>query len=434
MSIGETMKNNSAESVFDSHSEKSVDEGISIESNCDLCGQGIIGASSIIYMLRKSVRRLRGLRTGFSEPLCEDEGNLAAASDELSLEEAARRLEEDKVVKVAPRLSEQLADSEGRDDIITYIAGAKQSLTVDTSKFRYKNDRVDLTEIDTLRQLNDFFLFIENLDSKTSFYCDQARAMRENLTFIGKKELEEAAAAIAASWKARLKADKKLCICAITGEVTKMKDEKGKKPYDHQIKSDEYLLNIVLSQFSEMDWMRYGKRIIVDRDDIKYTNKDHVAIVLLDDWTISGGQLAGVYNLIAKQYPDREESIEVQLIAAGKERIERGLVIDEAASGGKYIPVRSYFLAHDSKDAIRGVHVTGSHSSADFGFEDVIVYMVDMVRSKGYKDFSMPPGTNIVRPYRQYGMTRDRLVHIRRARGYRRFAMTSGWLNSLRRF
>ncbi|TWP14941.1 hypothetical protein EUA75_02610, partial [TM7 phylum sp. oral taxon 353] len=245
------MKNNSAESVFDSHSEKSVDEGISIESNCDLCGQGIIGASSIIYMLRKSVRRLRGLRTGFSEPLCEDEGNLAAASDELSLEEAARRLEEDKVVKVAPRLSEQLADSEGRDDIITYIAGAKQSLTVDTSKFRYKNDRVDLTEIDTLRQLNDFFLFIENLDSKTSFCRDQARAMRENLTFIGKKELEEAAAAIAASWKARLKADKKLCICAITGEVTKMKDEKGKKPYDHQIKSDEYLLNIVLSQFSE---------------------------------------------------------------------------------------------------------------------------------------------------------------------------------------
>ena len=66
MSIGETMKNNSAEIVFDSHSEKSVDEGISIKSNCDPYGQGIIGASSIIYMLRKSVRRLRGLRTGFS--------------------------------------------------------------------------------------------------------------------------------------------------------------------------------------------------------------------------------------------------------------------------------------------------------------------------------------------------------------------------------
>lgn len=66
MSIGETMKNNSAESAFDSHHEKSVDEGVSIESNCDLCGQGIIGASSTIYMLRKLVRRLRGLRTGFS--------------------------------------------------------------------------------------------------------------------------------------------------------------------------------------------------------------------------------------------------------------------------------------------------------------------------------------------------------------------------------
>ena len=66
MDIGETIKNNSAENVFDSHSEKSVDEGISIKSNCDPYGQGIIGASSTIYMLRKLVRRLRGLRTGFS--------------------------------------------------------------------------------------------------------------------------------------------------------------------------------------------------------------------------------------------------------------------------------------------------------------------------------------------------------------------------------
>lgn len=66
MSIGETMKNNSAESVFGSHSEKSVDEGVLIEGNCGLCGRGIIGASSIIYMLRKLVRRLRGLRTSFS--------------------------------------------------------------------------------------------------------------------------------------------------------------------------------------------------------------------------------------------------------------------------------------------------------------------------------------------------------------------------------
>lgn len=298
-------------------------------------------------------------------------------------------------------------------------------LTVDTSKYLYKNDRAELSEIDTLRQLNDFFLYIENFGGRLSVYRDQARSMRENLTFIGKKEYEEAAAAIAANWKAQLKADKKLCICAITGEVTKMKDEKGKSPYDRQIKSDEYLLNTVLAQFSELDWARYGKRIVVDKDDIKHTDRNHAKIVLLDDWTISGGQLASAYNLIAKQYPDREESIEVQLIAADRKRIEKGFAIDESADAGKRIPVSSYFLAHDSVDTIRGVHITGYHSSVDFGFEDDIVSMVNMARREG-GDIYMPPGTNIVRPYRQKGVSRDSLVHIKRARGYRRFSLYQG--------
>ena len=33
--------------------------------------------------------------------------------------------------------------------------------------------------------------------------------------------------------------------------------------------------------------------------------------------------------------------------------------------------------------------------------------------------------------HRQYGMTRDSLVHIKRARGYRRFAMMSGGCGEL---
>lgn len=47
-----------------------------------------------------------------------------------------------------------------------------------------------MVEIDTLRQLNDFSSLIENLDNKTPLYRDQARAMRENLTFIGNIQTE----------------------------------------------------------------------------------------------------------------------------------------------------------------------------------------------------------------------------------------------------
>ena len=45
----------------------------------------------------------------------------AGASDEISPEEVCWRLESEGVVKVAPRLDEQLADEKGRHNIITSI-------------------------------------------------------------------------------------------------------------------------------------------------------------------------------------------------------------------------------------------------------------------------------------------------------------------------
>lgn len=345
-------------------------------------------------------------------PGAEPEIDQAAADNEISPEEAAWLLELRKSVKVAPRLADQLADDkEDRSNIITYIAGADKSLSTKTSEDYYRGDRAELTEYEMLHQLDEFLAKIEALGCK---YAVDAQFMRENLTFIGEKEYKEAAAGIAASWKAALEANTDLQICTIAGEIGREK-----------IKSGEYLLDNILADFTEEDWKRYGGRIIVDRDDIAQVQqkKENLRVVLLDDWTISGMQLKNVYNLLVEQYPEIKDRIEVQLIVANKQRIEKGFLIDRWMGDEKRIPLRAYFSAHEAKTAENGAYITGFHSSVDYDFETLIrrmlrevEYREDRPELKG--KVSMPPGTNIVCPYRKDGVTRASLTNIERARQY----------------
>lgn len=297
-----------------------------------------------------------------------------------------------------------------------------KSLGTDTSNDRYRRYRADLTESEVLRQLDTFLSGISALGDLNMSLVADAWYMRENLTFIGEKEYKEAAAGIAASWMTSLEADNDLQIYAVAGEIAKLKNMSDKVVYKNQIKSDEYLLDNILANFTEGDWEKYGDRIIVDRDDIAKIPKEHLRVVLLDDWTISGLQLSIVYSSLSRQYPELKDSIEAQLIVANEQRIKHGLEVDWLRDS-ENIPVKAYFLAHDSMEAEQGVHITGYHSAVDFDFEITIKNMVNVARGllgADGKDIHMPPGTNIVRPYRKDGVTRDSLVNIERVRQCRR--------------
>ena len=340
----------------------------------------------------------------------------AGASDEISPEEVYWRLESERVVKVAPRLDEQLAGkAEDRSNVITCITGMNKSLGTDTSNDRYRRYRTDLTESEVLHQLDAFLADIGTLGDLDMSLVADAWYMRENLTFIGEKEYREAAAGIAASWMTSLEADNDLQIYAVAGEIAKLK----KATYKNQIKSDEYLLDNILANFTEGDWEKYGDRIIVDRDDIAKIPKEHLRVVLLDDWTISGLQLSIAYSSLSRQYPELKDSIEAQLIVASEERIKHGLAASWLRDS-ENIPVKAYFLAHDSIEAEHGTHITGYHSAVDFDFEVTIKNMVGAAREllgADGKDVHMPPGTNIVRPYSKDGY---KLTNIERARQCRR--------------
>ena len=269
-----------------------------------------------------------------------------------------------------------------------------------------------------MRQLDTFLAGIIDLGDLDVSLAADAWYMRENLTFIGEKEYKEAAAGIAASWVASLEADDDLQIYAVAGEIAKLK----KATYKNQIKSDEYLLDNILANFTEGDWEKYGDRIIVDRDDIAKMPKENLRVVLLDDWTISGSQLRDVYHSLVDQYPEIEDQIEMQLIVANEQRIKYGLSVDELMGDGKKIPVRAYFSAHDSKTAKNGAYITGFHSSVDYDFEKLIRRMLWHAEGREKKseprgEMYMPPGTNIVRPYSKDGY---KLTNIERVRQCRR--------------
>ena len=339
--------------------------------------------------------------------------NPVAATTEISPEDTAHRLELDRVVKVAPRLLEQIHES-GRSNKVQYIAGATYALHTNTSHDDYRPSRSSMTEQKALQSLDHFLEGVVSR-SKGTWTGETAASMRENLTFIGEKEYHEAVAGIAEYWKSQLNKNESLQILAVAGEIAKSGNYKNADG-ESQIKSDDFLLDHILSHFSEEDLEKYEGRLIIDARDITATEAADLKVVLLDDWTISGSQLTEARNEFIYQHPHLANSVEIQLIAGTEDRIKHGLRGYDDEGNITSTPIRSYFMAHAAESSLStrsGAHITGFHSSVDFDFENDIGAMVAESRSQTGVG-TMPPLTNIVRPYRYDGINRSSFVNRKR--------------------
>jgi hypothetical protein len=226
--------------------------------------------------------------------------------------------------------------------------------------------------------------------------------MLKNITFIGDKERSEAINGIAAYWKSYLRENPNREICALA-EISDA----------NKIKSDKFLLDGILSQFSEDEMKELGDRIVLDFDKISSEPED-VKVVLLDDWIISGNQMTSAYRRTKRssEFKKFADSIEVQLITSTKHRIQEGLIINGyGAIPDDVVPIRSYFMSHDAEKSTaydsHRAYETGSHSSVDYDFEvSFIDPMLEELRkiSSETGDTSlpkfMPSLTAIIRPYR----------------------------------
>jgi len=293
----------------------------------------------------------------------------------------AELLEFQHFAKPAPTLAEQLADTD-RTNEITCIPGQRVAIEKSTDGY----PAIEVTEEEGLQQLD---AFVDQVMIRgTEQHKQQAASIKEDLTFIGEKEYKEAIKGLGDYWRAILESSESAQICAVVGRI-----RTGK------IKSDAYMLDNILREFTDEELDRYKGRIVTDPRGITCSPKD-ARVVLLDDWPISGSQLRFAAQSLSDDFPELRESIEVQAIAATPDKISEGLQLVPIPGESKapFIPIRSYFVARPvSRDIApnSGAHISGFYCSVDYGFnQDLADMSVDIGQD-------MPIGvTNIVRPYR----------------------------------
>jgi hypothetical protein len=346
----------------------------------------------------------------------------------MSVEEAVEHLEKERFVQECPRFAEQILDK-SRTNKVTYIASDRSTYSFSSDDV-YREKREILSEHEALVGLNDFFVkAIGSFESHGDRdLADRARDMCENLSFIGEKEYKEAIIGIAEYWKKQLRENPHLKIVTVAGEIAKGKYSEDGEP---QQKSDEYMLENILEEFSEED-KELVNRVVTTLDALDDDEVKDAKIVILDDWTISGSQLAGptgVCTQFIENYPQLKDQIEVQLIVSNGDRLENGLEIQitSDAVDPPTVPVRAYFVAHharrtDDKRKRNNTHTTGFHSSVDYDFEQTIEHMVQTLNGYFEQDadpsehIMMPSLTNIVRPYRKaegFDLDKERLGMLR---------------------
>jgi hypothetical protein len=292
-------------------------------------------------------------------------------------------LEKQGFVKPIPEFADQLAD-ESRTNEITYIPGMRTAVEKSTDGY----PTATTTEHAALTELADFLQEVAIKGTKLD--RQQAASMLEHLSFVGKKEYNEAIKGLASYWRSILDSDEKIQICVIVGRIDPSKP-----------KSDSFMLDNILREFDEAELAKYKDRIVTDPRGLTCDPQD-ARIVLLDDWPISGSQLRAASQSLSEDFPVFRDSIEVQAIAATPDKIDQGLSLtpsgNELADKQRTrVPIRPYYVVRPVSDDIApksGAHLTSYYSSVDYGFNRDIARMATNIE----KD--MPAGcTNIVRPY-----------------------------------
>jgi hypothetical protein len=329
--------------------------------------------------------------------------------------EASKLLEKQRFVKEAPRFRDQVTDTT-RMNVLDYVA-SRSALGQWTEDPIYDSDSKHVTEHEALVGLEAFLENVADESDDHSYDSDlikKAQGMLDTLTFIGQKEYAEATVGLAKLWTDFLDADPDNQICVLT------KISRGSKT-----KSDKYLFEEILKHFSEEQIEMYKHRMTVELEDVT-APPEKTRVVVLDDWTISGSQIKAAYDLIehsplTNAYKD---AIEVNLLVSSRKRIAQGFEHDRHTtwdpSDDIYVPLRAYYVAHESPDTAQyGNHITGYHSSVDYDFENEISKMVSFLNTGSLVGREkMPPLTNIRRVYRN--MKAQRINEIATAKPQQR--------------
>ena len=225
-------------------------------------------------------------------------------------------------------------------------------------------------------------------------------------SFLGSTEFDKATAGIAEYWKAFLQEDTNSQICVVTGDSHK---------------SDAFVLEEVLSHFSDEEIEKYRKQFVRNMYDMT-ADPQHAKIVMLDDWMMSGDQMHIRGNTPGLNYsfakggdPPVAQTLEINLLIADERRLVSGSTYNHL---NVPIPVKAYYKAPDAKDADDEnpnfryfSRISGTHSTADIAFAITVNNILAIMKASVVEGVpNMPPLTNIVRQYRDAEHPRTALL------------------------
>lgn len=277
--------------------------------------------------------------------------------------------------------------------------------------------RQPVTEHQALMQLHDFFGFFDRVSqailaaSEPIHPDDQARLrtaieeshrLRESLTFMGEKEMQQGVRALADYYHAYLKANPGANV-VLHSCVSNLQHG------GLYIKSDEYLARRIhqLLQAAEYQDIQAASRVFDHLDGYAASGLNGpVKVAVLDDWSISGHQIGTSITKaeqLVRMHAVPNAHIEVNLLVARESQIQNG--IGTRADQKRTYPVKAAYRTRADD-----WHITGAHSTADYGFASVIGRMGSalMVRADAHsyaRRMALPEVglTNIVRAYNQCG-------------------------------
>jgi len=285
---------------------------------------------------------------------------------------------------------------------ITYGLGADTSISGNVLK-------VDTyTEQEALVQT---ILLIEEAATNPNMPEDiaaRAEDIYENLSFIGEKELAEATRSIAEYWKAYLNSHPDSVMFVVTSKTFDSEVEEPGEEAAQELelghisnnKSDEYIVDRVLGNFSDEELLQYGSRLIFSASDLTEQQAHHAKVIVLDDWIMSGQQMRDTLDSVFENMIPK--GIEINLVTCSEDRLIEGFMYDHEVNP---IPIKAYFASrkanHPYTSDFGGAYLTAAHSSGDYPFEGTVEEIVSALNQihKNGEVVYMPPLTNIIRPY-----------------------------------
>lgn len=323
-----------------------------------------------------------------------------------------------------PGFSDQAIDT-SRQGLIRSAGGTTYGLGADTSISGNVPKVETYTEQEALART---MLLIEEAATSPNIPEDiatRALDIYENLSFIGERELAEAARSIAEYWKAHLDDNPGSSIFIVTNKTFATENEEFEEveTYDVDLghvstnKSDDYILDKVLGNFNDEELLQYGSRLIFSASDLAEQQAQLAKVIVLDDWIMSGQQMRDTLDSVFENMTPKD--IEINLVACSEDRLIEGFMYDQEVNP---IPIRAHFTSrkasHPYTSDFGGAYLTAAHSSGDYPFEGTIEEIVSALNQihKNGEVVYMPPLTNIIRPYYS---PEYRLRHMERLRAAR---------------